>query len=741
MLTREDWTSFRTISGLTQKAGVPANRLRRLVVKELVDNALDAAGTCKLSMLRDGTYVIEDKGPGIPGTPDEIAELFSVKRPLQTSKLWRLPTRGALGNGIRVAVGAVLASKGRLRVKSRDTLYRLMPQDDGTTRMKCRQIKHPTGTRIEIKLGTGIPEDANAILWGLDAIRMNVGETYAGRTSAHWYDSDAFFELCQAWHRPCRDLVEHFDGCTGAKAGKIAEDFKGRAASSLTRSEAARLLTCIRENTEPVSVKRLGTMGKETITPAGYARQTDTVRHQPGQEGLPAAIPYIVECWARSEADGIEVFINRTPITGRMYVQRQTDKTKLGIFGCGLNNAVRVGRAPVTLTISIIIPFMPITSDGKEPDLSRFRTSLLEAIEAATRKLRRTSTSGRSITLKDTILAHLDDAIEKTSGKGRHRFSQRQLFYAVRPYVLQAHRTELEFNYFTQVIGAYEADHEDIKGMTRDPRGILYHPHIGQEIPIGTLAVEQYERPAWMFNKILYCEKEGLFPILKDTRWPERHDCALLTSKGFASRAARDLLDLLGDTDEPISFYCIHDADAAGTMIYQSLQQETRSRPGRTVQVVNLGLEPEEALEMRLEPERFTGKGKRPTAGYVSAYWRTWLQTHRVELNAMTTPQFLAWLDSKMDDADLGKVIPPDEVLHAELKREVRTRVKQQITERILQDAGLDDRIDEACLRIDPVIDSMNGRLVEIVEATLEDEPTEHWTTPIKTEADHLVEV
>jgi hypothetical protein len=36
--------------------------------------------------------------------------------------------------------------------------------------------------------------------------------------------------------------------------------------------------------------------------------------------------------------------------------------------------------------------------------------------------------------------------------------------------------------------------------------------------------------------------------------------------------------------------------------------------------------------------------------------WDEWLQTHRIELNAMTTPQFIEWLDSKM--AGYGKLVP-----------------------------------------------------------------------------------
>jgi hypothetical protein len=48
MYEREDWTSFRTVEGLQQKAGVPAIRLRRLVMKELTDNALDTSALVRI---------------------------------------------------------------------------------------------------------------------------------------------------------------------------------------------------------------------------------------------------------------------------------------------------------------------------------------------------------------------------------------------------------------------------------------------------------------------------------------------------------------------------------------------------------------------------------------------------------------------------------------------------------------------------------------------------------------------
>jgi hypothetical protein len=55
-------------------------------------------------------------------------------------------------------------------------------------------------------------------------------------------------------------------------------------------------------------------------------------------------------------------------------------------------------------------------------------------------------------------------------------------------------------------------------------------------------------------------------------------------------------------------------------------------------------------------------------------HWEEWLQDHRVELNAMTTPQFIEWLDVKMAKHGVGKLIPPADVLEDELAMRLQTR-------------------------------------------------------------------
>src|SRR5262249_32940121 len=97
--------------------------------------------------------------------------------------------------------------------------------------------------------------------------------------------------------------------------------------------------------------------------------------------------------------------------------------------------------------------------------------------------------------------------------------------------------------------------------------------------------------------------------------------------------------------------------------------------------IVNLGLEPWEAVEMGLEVEDVEeGEKRKPVADYVleredeasdGESWEEWLQTHRVELNAMTTPEFIRWLDSKMVEHGDGKLIPPPAVREGGLEGQV----------------------------------------------------------------------
>lgn len=750
MFQREDWTLFRNLTTISQKAGVPKSQLRRLALKELADNALDSSGNVELEKVTASTYIVKDFGPGIPGGPQDIARLFSIARPLTSTKIVRLPVRGALGNGLRVVAGIVLASGGQLEVATKGVAYTLEPRDDGTTRVVDTQPSSVTqGTAIKITFGPNMESSGDDLHWADLAKLFRFAKVYDGKTSAWWYDSDSFYELLlAAAGRTTAEVLEYFDGFGGKK--QDAQSFVVKAGvaddpSQVTREDAAKLLEAMRHVSPAISAKKLGGVGKEIS--GAYAREEGTLEMKPGRRGVAAHLPFVVECWAvakenQDEDDGIIAYVNGTPITGRMTIERRK-ASAVAIFGCGMRNLIDgVSKKKCTVLLNVTTPYMPITTDGKEPDFSQYINPIYNVMRKATKKLRtiikRSNPSGDSQT--KIIVNSLYDAIDKASGNGQYRYSLRQLFYAIRPYILDSDvdNKELDYNHFSRVITKYEAENGELEGMYRDPRGTLYHPHLRQSIPIGTMAVEQYRRPEWNFNKVLYCEKEGFLHLLQTVNWPERHDCALLSSKGFASRAVRDVIDLLGEGTEEVTFFCIHDADASGTLIYQALQEGTLARGGRKVKIINLGLEAWEAMDMNLEVERFERKGERksPVASYVrerdrdeGESWTRWYQNKRVELNSMTSPQFLEWLDEKIAPYSKGKVIPPERVLEKKFQGRLKDVVAHQLTQEILAKAGFDEKLKA---EYENLLSKVNGMdLRGAVSEDLENNPHDLWDKPL----------
>jgi hypothetical protein len=64
----------------------------------------------------------------------------------------------------------------------------------------------------------------------------------------------------------------------------------------------------------------------------------------------------------------------------------------------------------------------------------------------------------------------------------------------------------------------------------------------------------------------------------------------------------------------------------------------------------------------------------------------------------MTTPQFIAWLDGKV--APYGKLIPPPDVLAAELDKRIEAKVRANTRERILREAGFESQVAAAIAAI-----------------------------------------
>jgi hypothetical protein len=112
-----------------------------------------------------------------------------------------------------------------------------------------------------------------------------------------------------------------------------------------------------------------------------------------------------------------------------------------------------------------------------------------------------------------------------------------------------------------------------------------------------------------------------------------------------------------------------------------------------------------------------------------------WLQTHRIELNAMTTPQFIEWLDRKMaENGGASKLIPPNDVVTAELETVLKNEVSKAATERILREAKSDQQIAKALKAIKrPSMVDLKKGIEKLFAQSPESEWRKHITTTVNT--------
>jgi hypothetical protein len=389
LFSRDDWQLFLDPATLPQKAGCQPEMLRRIILRELVDNGLDAGANVTLEGNGENAWIVADDGPGI--APAEVPRLFAVNRPLLSSKRRRLPLRGMLGNGLRVVMGGVAASGGEITVSTRGRrLCLTVDHSTGATQViesakrervgKARAQQHTNGAErglvVHLAFGPDLPRHDDDDHADDDLARASImaaehGSNYTGPSSPWWYGPrDLHALLLQVV--PATTTVGELIG----ELGFNIDD--NRPARSLNLHDADVLLRRLRKAQRPIPTQRLGQIGPTLRPDACYARKSDTARLRGGAE-----IPFVVEAWAtctkpEQKSDrrpaGIRLLLNRTPSAANILAASFSDQ--FAFQGCGLRRHIfgmRGGNYDITL--SVIAPHIDLATDGKEPALGSFSDS------------------------------------------------------------------------------------------------------------------------------------------------------------------------------------------------------------------------------------------------------------------------------------------------------------------------------------------------------------------------------
>jgi hypothetical protein len=309
-------------------------------------------------------------------------------------------------------------------------------------------------------------------------------------------------------------------------------------------------------------------------------------------------------------------------------------------------------------------------------------------------------TRERGVSLKEAAAQILPDAYAKVSGNGKLPANARQIMYAARGHIQKVTGQELNANYFTQtLLPDYLAETGVAWNVVYDARGHFNEPHSGYGFGIGTLEVRTYlanfhdpsvvdasfsktkvalSGPSGNFGAVLFIEKEGFDPHLKAAKIANKFDLAIMSTKGMSVVAARALADEMCH-DHNIPLLLLHDFDKAGFSIAGTIQRDTRRYEFQnSITTIDLGLSLEDVEAMGLESEyqhhkkgdkgalmanlRENGASEAEIAFMFQDFDRL-RSTRRVELNAMTSPQFIRFVERKLRENGVAKIVPNQDLL------------------------------------------------------------------------------
>jgi hypothetical protein len=736
---RDDWQLFLDPATLPQKAGCQPDELAALVLKELVDNALDAANEVTLTQSDDGIHwVVRDDGPGID--PDQVPALFAVNRPLRSSKLKRLPTRGMLGNGLRVVTAWARA----LTIETRG--QRLTLTVDATTGHTTVTRREPVPKQPGLTVYVPVADDPNAdYLARLTLALAEHGTVYDGPSLPHWYGQQDLARLMQAApdYATAALVIRDFGLTPPDGVGNVR-------AHDLDAAAVADLLRTMQRQAKPLAPDQLGRLGNVYTDATGYARKSGIVIETGGGH-----VPYVIEANVACELPqqkGIgrarySLTVNRSATVAQITGTSRPDY--LSVQGCGLEFALRVPTGNFRIFLSLITPHVQLTSDGKAPSLAPYERAITDALFKAARQAHtRAARPERGISTKDAAWLVMRQAYLAASAGGTLPANARQIMYAARPDVLRlTGKPTLSDQYFTQTLlpDYIEAHPEETADwdVVFDDRGAFIEPHTSRVVPLGTIAVREYlgERqrpekaamldpgsmadtvgPQHRYRAVLFIEKEGFTALIDRAQLAEQFDLGIMSTKGMSVTAARMLIDgLMRSGVERV--FVLHDLDASGFSILGTLGTSNRRyRFDTPVQIVDLGLRLADAEELSLEAEPYSPSGEWNKRAMTlrrhgaDAREIAFLRNRRVELNAMPSDVFVEFVTRKLREQDVRKLIPEAEVLERHARRVLTRRLLNRQIEVI-----------RAAVEAEAAGIGLPADLAERVAALLQQRPERPW--------------
>ncbi len=428
VLNREVFRTSRELEYFTQKeltlqTGHEPERWSEVILKELIDNGLDAceeAGQLPDIHVRvtDDSIMVEDNGPGLPAGAVQSALDYSVRA--SSKDAYISPTRGAQGNALKTIFAIPYVLSGEAGIVTIDTPHASHHISVSTDRIAQEpRIEHTAAAPV-VKIGTSVtvwarsqaPAAASRFLQMVeDYSLLNPHATFefeadgathrfertadailkwkaSEPTDAHWYTPEQLRNLIAAYlnleqrggrARTVRDFITEFRGLSSTAKQKTILGHLGLSnvplrdfvkGGDVDMQAVTDLLAQMRVHSKSVKPALLGVIGREHFERWFAERKValQTFKYNrvfcQDKSARPAVLEIATAVREVDDGQGLRL------VTGVNFSPTLVDPFRaLGNYGVGLQGILRQlyfeSIDPVTLVCHLTCPHLNYTDRGK----------------------------------------------------------------------------------------------------------------------------------------------------------------------------------------------------------------------------------------------------------------------------------------------------------------------------------------------------------------------------------------
>lgn len=653
-----------TEDGLIKQIGLTKEYWNRVIIKEIVDNALDAIeplSNKEIHIIQSDTSLgIYDNGNGL--SCEIIKSIYDFNFYVSQNRIYVTASRGKQGNGLKTIISICFLKKYRLLWHTNEgiILEGIIDAEKAKNGKICvdfRQIGTTEKRGIEI-YGYELHQSAYYknyvyfytvcnpdVTFHLDYLGIEFHNPATAECvdksqniSLAYYDYDTFKQFVtdtQDGNSTYKKFLEEYFGTRIKNKSRIKSKIKDIDFNSQEFINDFLMLKADQQ-TKKYTLLKKQLIGLENVLNTSIEMEDSNSLISKSDMVIPCIVEFSVKKDTfkgdtnRKEAD-IECYINNSITYNNSWsIGFDGGWYKIGnktVYARDLDDLLK-DMSNFSFVFHIVSPYLKFTDAGKTRiDITSFFNELLEKLNKAIAKENRLFSSDNKRTNNRAVMRdYVTDAFNMASDNGRYAITARQIWYKMREISGIEEKKHTYADFTQEILTEWIDDNPEYEDKVNfSDRGNFFVD--GSQNGLGTANVRNFINTIgtsqnifkcyggissnihiepdfdliYKYDKVLYIEKTGFDAIFKAEKVGEKYNMIIVSGQGFSTRAAKTLLYKFQQMG--LKLYCLHDLDISGIYILDSFGTPNKKFK-ECINMENLGVTLEDVDKYHIEPEK-----------------------------------------------------------------------------------------------------------------------------------------